>query len=90
MNNLKDIWLNIDDVAVLTGELKETVRRKCKRGEYISTFTKDGRFKIYKIKLSSLPMQFQDKYFNKEEAKLDLSKISCLIVPIKASFVPTS
>ena len=66
MNNLKDIWLNIDDVAVLTGELKETVRRKCKRGEYISTFIKDGRFKIYKIKLSSLPMQFQDKYFNKE------------------------
>ena len=27
MNNLKDIWLNIDDVAVLTGELKETVTK---------------------------------------------------------------
>ena len=66
MNNLKNIWLNIDDVAVLTGELKETVRRKCKRGEYISTFIKDGRFKIYKIKLSSLPMQFQDKYYHSE------------------------
>ena len=66
-NNIENIWLDIDDVAVLTEELKETVRRKCKRGEYISTFTKKGKFKIYKIKLSSLPLQFQNKYLNKTE-----------------------
>ena len=63
----KNIWLTVDEVCSLTGEIKETVRRKCKRGEYFSTFTKNGRFKIYNIKLSSLPLQFQNKYFNKTE-----------------------
>ena len=58
------IWLTIDEVCSLTSEIKETVRRKCKRGEYFSTFTKNGRFKIYSIKLSSLPLQFQEKYLN--------------------------
>ena len=62
-----NIWLSLEDVAVLTGELQETVRRKCKRGEYLSTFTKNGRFKVYSIKLSSLPLQFQEKYLNKSE-----------------------
>ena len=62
-----NIWLSLEDVAVLTGELQETVRRKCKRGEYFSTFTKNGRYKVYSIKLSSLPLQFQDKYLNKIE-----------------------
>lgn len=62
-----NIWLSLEDVAVLTGELQETVRRKCKRGEYLSTFTKNGKYKIYSIKLSSLPLQFQDKYFNKND-----------------------
>ena len=62
-----NIWLSLEDVAVLTGELQETVRRKCKRGEYFSTFTKNGRYKVYSIKLSSLPLQFQDKYLNKTE-----------------------
>ena len=63
----KNIWLTVDEVCSLTSEIKETVRRKCKRGEYFSTFTKNGRFKIYNIKLSSLPLQFQNKYFNKTE-----------------------
>ena len=45
-----NIWLSLEDVAVLTGELQETVRRKCKRGEYFSTFTKNGRYKVYSIK----------------------------------------
>ena len=62
-----NIWLSLEDVAVLTGELQETVRRKCKRGEYLSTFTKNGRFKVYSIKLLSLPLQFQNKYLNKTE-----------------------
>ena len=38
------IWLTIEDVSRLTGEIKETVRRKCKRGEYISSFVKNGRY----------------------------------------------
>ena len=58
MNN--EIWLSIEEVSALTEEIKETVRRKCKREEYVSTFTKNGRFKVYSILLSSLPLEYQN------------------------------
>ena len=61
------IWLTIEDVSRLTGEIKETVRRKCKRGEYISSFVKNGRYKIYSVLLSSLPVKYHDEYKNIEK-----------------------
>lgn len=36
----QDIWLSMDEVCNLRGEVKETVRRKCKSGEYSCTFEK--------------------------------------------------
>ena len=62
-----EIWLSIEEGCALTEEIKETVRRKCKRGEYSSTFTKNGRFKVYSVLLSSLPLEYQNRYFNKED-----------------------
>ena len=71
MNN--EIWLSIEEVSALTEEIKETVRRKCKREEYVSTFTKNGRFKVYSILLSSLPLEYQNiigmEVFNYENYK---------------------
>ena len=64
-----EIWLSIEEVCALTEEIKETVRRKCKRGEYSSTFTKNGRFKVYSVLLSSLPLEYQNRYFNKDPQK---------------------
>lgn len=32
----KEIWLSVDEVSQLSEETKETVRRKCKRGEYVA------------------------------------------------------
>ena len=75
MNN--EIWLSIEEVSALTEEIKETVRRKCKREEYVSTFTKNGRFKVYSILLSSLPLEYQNRYLQKdsknEEQIIDIS-----------------
>ena len=67
MNN--EIWLSIEEVCTLTEEIKETVRRKCKRGEYTSTFTKNGRFKVYSILLSSLPLEYQNRYHQSANCK---------------------
>lgn len=39
MNN--EIWLSVEEVSALTEKTKETVRRKCKRKEYTSTFTRN-------------------------------------------------
>lgn len=59
---VSETWLTIDEVCGLSGEIRETVRRKCKRGEYISKFTKCGKFKNYYILLSSLPKKLIDIY----------------------------
>ena len=41
----EDIWLSMEEVCELTHEVKETVRRKCKRGEYSCTYDKKGKEK---------------------------------------------
>ena len=59
----KEIWLSVEEVCELTGEVKETVRRKCKREEYTSIFKKEGKFKTYSILLESLPENIKNKYY---------------------------
>src|SRR5574344_126611 len=70
-----EIWITIDEVCSLTGEIKETVRRKCKNGKYQSKFIKNGKFKYYSVVLSCLPIDIQNKYL-KIENKNNQSKIS--------------
>ncbi len=71
-----DAWLTIDEVCSLSGEKRETVRRKCKREEYISKFTKQGKFKNYYILLSSLPEEYQEKYLQIMKSKIPVSNHS--------------
>ena len=56
------IWLSMDEVCNLTGEIRETVRRKCKRGEYSCTYEKNGKYKNYLINLDSLPEAAKNRY----------------------------
>ena len=58
----EDIWLSMEEVCELTHEVKETVRRKCKRGEYSCTYDKKGKYKNYLINLDSLPETAKNKY----------------------------
>ncbi len=60
MNN--EIWLSLEEVCELTDNKRETVRRKCKSGEYKTKSEVAGRKKIYHILLSSLPIKFVEKY----------------------------
>lgn len=53
MNNTSDVWLNIEEVCSLTNSKKETIRRKCKSGEYKCRFELAGRNKNYQILLKS-------------------------------------
>ncbi len=73
---MAEIWLTTEEVCSLTGEIKETVRRKCKSNKYISKFEKDCRNKIYFILLSSLPQKFQNDYLQLKEPVFDIGKIS--------------
>ena len=58
----EDIWLSMEEVCKLTHEVKETVRRKCKRGEYSCTYDKKGKYKNYLINLDSLPEAAKNRY----------------------------
>lgn len=60
MNN--EIWLSLEEVCKLTDNKRETVRRKCKSGEYKTKSDVAGRKKIYHILLSSLPIKYVEKY----------------------------
>ena len=62
-----EVWLTVDEVCNLSGEIRETVRRKCKKEIYESRFIKQGKFKIYYILLKSLPEEYQTKYFESKE-----------------------
>ncbi|MEE3349822.1 MAG: transposase domain-containing protein [Candidatus Gastranaerophilaceae bacterium] len=62
-----EVWLTVDEVCNLSGEIRETVRRKCKKEIYVSRFIKQGKFKIYYILLKSLPEEYQTKYFESKE-----------------------
>ena len=46
MNNTPEIWLNIEEVCELSNSKKETIRRKCKSGEYKARYKIDGRKKL--------------------------------------------
>ena len=61
---LTETWISVEEVCSLTGEIKETVRRKCKSNRYISKFVRNGKFKIYSVLLSSLPSDAQNRYLN--------------------------
>ena len=67
----KEIWLSVDEVSQLSEETKETVRRKCKRGEYVAVFEKQGKYKNYFISLDSLPLEFKRKYYKQKEDNKD-------------------
>ena len=62
-----NIWLTIDEVCGLSGDKKETIRRKCKSGQIVSKFEKNGKNKNYYILLSSLSQKVQNKYFRQFE-----------------------
>lgn len=81
MQEDKEIWLTIDEVCDLSGDKKETIRRKCKAGELASTFKKIGKFKHYYVALSSLKDELQKTYLklkNKNEVvSIPAVDVSC-------------
>ena len=70
-----EIWLTIEEVCSLTNEIKETVRRKCKKGKYVSTSVMKGHQKIYTILLSSLPQIAQEKHAKEYNQNNDVNQI---------------
>ena len=76
-------WLTVEEVMALTKQKRETIRRKCKNQTYESINKKDGRYKIYLVKTSSIKQdyikgnRYQHYNFkrNKEQEKITLENL---------------
>lgn len=70
-----NIWLTLDEVCKLSNSKTETIRRKCKSGEYTVRFKIEGRKKNYEILLSSLPIKYIQKYNSYVLTNFQLAKL---------------
>lgn len=55
-------WLTMDEVMAITEEKRETIRRKCKNGKYVSIFRKQGKTKEYLINKVALLKSIKPKH----------------------------
>ena len=55
---LNSEWVDLIELANILELNAETLRRKCVSNEFVSRYHKNGRFKIYQIRLNSLPPEY--------------------------------
>lgn len=62
-------WVDLIELANILELNAETLRRKCVSNEFVSRFHKNGRFKVYEIRLNSLPPEYLNIIENKTVKK---------------------
>ena len=70
MENAKDktnIWINIQEASDVLGLSEQTLKRQCRRGEFVFKIVKKGKRANYFIMLKSMPEFAQDKYLGETE-----------------------
>ena len=76
MENAKDktnIWINIQEASDVLGLSEQTLKRQCRRGEFVFKIVKKGKRANYFIMLKSMPEFAQDKYLGETEIKAKYS-----------------
>jgi len=63
VNNIP-VWINEDQACSLLGVKSETLRKKCRAGEYAFKIVKKDKATSYNILFSSLPEKVQNKHLN--------------------------
>ena len=64
-------WVTVENASKITGESIDLIRRKCKRGDYECTYERDGKFRVYYIKATSLGIT---KYIPDDNLGINLSE----------------
>lgn len=78
MENTKDntnIWVDIDKASEMIGLSSQTLKRKCRKGEFVFKIVKKGKVAHYFILLKSMPNFAQDKYFGDTAVDLKYSEV---------------
>ena len=78
MENTKDntnIWIDIDKASEMIGLSSQTLKRKCRQGEFVFKIVKKGKVAHYFILLKSMPDFAQDKYLGDTAVDLKYSEV---------------
>ena len=78
MENTKDntnIWVDIDKASEMIGLSSQTLKRKCRKGEFVFKIVKKGKVAHYFILLKSMPDFAQDKYLGDSAVDLKYSEV---------------
>ena len=78
MENTKDntnIWIDIDKASEMIGLSSQTLKRKCRQGEFVFKIVKKGKRANYFIMLKSMPDFAQDKYLGDTAVDLKYSEV---------------
>ena len=78
MENTKDntnIWIDIEKASETIGLSCQTLKRKCRKGEFVFKIVKKGKVAHYFVLLKSMPDFAQDKYFGDTAVDLKYSEV---------------
>lgn len=78
MENTKDntnIWIDIDKASEMIGLSSQTLKRKCRQGEFVFKIVKKGKVAHYFVLLKSMPDFAQDKYLGDTAVDLKYSEV---------------
>lgn len=78
MENTKDntnIWIDIDKASETIGLSSQTLKRKCRKGEFVFKIVKKGKVAHYFVLLKSMPDFAQDKYLGDTAVDLKYSEV---------------
>ena len=78
MENTKDntnIWVDIDKASEMIGLSSQTLKRKCRKGEFVFKIVKKGKVAHYFVLLKSMPDFVQDKYLGDIAVDLKYSEV---------------
>jgi len=78
MENTKDntnIWVDINEASKVIGQKEATLKRKCRKGEFVFKIVKKGKVAHYFVLLKSMPDFAQDKYLGETEINIKYSEV---------------
>ena len=78
MKNTKDntnIWIDIEKASEIIGLNSQTLKRKCRKGEFVFKIVKKGKVAHYFVLLKSMPDFAQDKYLGDSAIDLKYSEV---------------
>ena len=78
MKTAKDktnLWVGIEQAAEVLGLSEQTIKKQCRKGEYVFKIVKKGKRANYFIMLKSMPQFAQDKYLGDTLLDIQYSEV---------------